>query len=77
MHATGGVGYADLFAGPGRYENGEKSVPVVICERVVADERLRKFVRLWFNEGDPKLHSKLKRNIEAVEGISKLKTRQA
>ena len=67
------VGYADLFAGPGLYEDGEKSVPVVICERVVADERLRRFVRLWFNEGDPELHSKLKRNIAAVEGISSLK----
>jgi three-Cys-motif partner protein len=40
---------------------------------VVADERLRRFVRLWFNEGDGELHSRLKRNIEAVEGISKLK----
>ncbi len=66
------VGYADLFAGPGRYENGEKSVPVVICERVAANERLRRFVRLWFNEGDPELNSKLKRNIAAVEGISSL-----
>jgi len=67
------VGYADLFAGPGRYENGENSVPVAICERVVADERLRKCVRLWFNEADPELHSKLRRNIAAVEGISGLK----
>jgi hypothetical protein len=31
------VGYADLFAGPGRYENGEKSVPLAVCEKVVAD----------------------------------------
>ena len=56
------VGYGDLFAGPGRYDNGEKSVPVAICERVVAEERLRRFVRLWFNEGDGELHSRLKRN---------------
>jgi len=62
-----------LFAGPGRYENGEASVPVVICERVVADERLRRFVRLWFNEADPELRSKLRRNIAAVDGISSLK----
>lgn len=67
------VGYADLFAGQGRYDNGEKSVPVVICEKVVGDERLRRFVRLWFNEGDRELHTKLKKNIEAVDGISSLK----
>jgi len=66
------VGYADLFAGPGRYENGETSVPVAICERVVADERLRKFVRLWFNEADPELHAELRQNIAAIEGISSL-----
>ncbi len=69
------VGYADLFAGPGRYGNGDKSVPVVICEKVVADERLRKFVRLWFNEGDQDFHAELKRNVGAVEGISTLKHR--
>jgi three-Cys-motif partner protein len=67
------AGYADLFAGPGRYENGERSVPIAICERVVADERLREFARLWFNEADPELHLKLERNIAAVEGISHLK----
>lgn len=67
------VGYADLFAGPGLYENGEKSVPIVLCERVVADERLRRFVRLWFNEADSELHAQLKQNVASVTGINTLK----
>lgn len=67
------AGYADLFAGPGRYESGEKSVPIVICERVVADERLRNLVRLWFNQGDPDWAAQLDRNIKAVDGISTLR----
>lgn len=67
------VGYADLFAGPGRYENGEESVPLVICEKVVADERLRNLVRLWFNEGDPDWAAQLERNIATVDGINTLR----
>lgn len=67
------AGYADLFAGPGRYESGEKSVPLVICEKVVSDERLRNWVRLWFNEGDPDWAAQLDRNIKAVDGISTLR----
>jgi len=46
------VGYADLFAGPGKYNNGENSIPLLIAERVARDERLRRCVKLWFNEGD-------------------------
>jgi len=57
------VGYADLFAGPGLYRTGEKSTPILTCERVVEDERLRNCVRLWFNEADPDLFQNLKRNI--------------
>jgi len=33
------VGYADLFAGPGLYRTGEKSIPILACERVIEDER--------------------------------------
>jgi three-Cys-motif partner protein len=68
----GEAGYSDLFAGPGRYDNGDKSVPLAICERVVADERLSRFVRLWFNEGDPELAARLKENVHAVDGIARL-----
>jgi len=67
------AGYADLFAGPGRYENGEKSVPLAICEKVVADERLRNLVRLWFNEGDPDWAAQLESNIKTVAGIAALR----
>ncbi len=67
------VGYADLFAGPGVYRNGEKSIPILICERVVEDERLRNSVRLWFNEADRDLFQELKRNVASVRGIASLR----
>ena len=71
------VGYADLFAGPGIYKNGEKSIPILITERVIADERLRRHVRLWFNEADPALFRELKKNIFAVPGATSLTHRPA
>jgi three-Cys-motif partner protein len=65
--------YADWFAGPGIYENGEESVPILIVKQVIADERLRNSVRLWFNEGDRANYEKLKNNIEALPQLSSLR----
>ena len=31
------IGYVDLFAGPGRYENGAASTPLLVMQRAVAD----------------------------------------
>jgi three-Cys-motif partner protein len=67
------VGYADLFAGPGRYKNGERSIPLLITERVIQDERLRNCVRLWFNEGDPDYAKQLRENVLALAGIDSLR----
>ena len=66
------VGYADLFAGPGQYKNGEKSIPLLIAEHVIQDERLRKCVRLWFNEGDSAYAKQLSGNILSLPGIDSL-----
>jgi three-Cys-motif partner protein len=63
------AGHVDLFAGPGVYGLGEASTPILICKQVVANERLRANVKLWFNEGDPANYEKLKANINAVDGI--------
>ncbi len=67
------VGYADLFAGPGRYRNGEKSTPLLIAEHVIQNDRLRNFVRLWFNEGDPDYAKQLRENVLALTGIDGLR----
>ena len=67
------VGYADLFAGPGRYKNGEKSIPLLITERIIQDARLRNCVRLWFNEGDPDYAKQLRENVLALPVIDSLR----
>lgn len=66
------AGYVDLFAGPGIYEHGEESIPILICKQVVADERLRTSVKLWFNEGDEGNFKKLQANLGTVQGITSL-----
>ena len=31
------IAYIDLFSGPGRYQDGSKSTPLLILERAIAD----------------------------------------
>jgi len=71
------IGYADLFAGPGLYrtQGGQaiKSIPLLICERVVADKRFQDKVHLWFNDGNPSYATELGKAIKAVQGIDSLR----
>lgn len=67
------VEYADLFAGPGKYKNGEESIPLIITEHVIRDERLRQWVRLWFNEGDKEYAKQLRNNILSLPGVNTLR----
>ena len=71
------VGYADLFAGPGSYEtvggSVHKSIPLTLCETVVANELFRNRVHLWFNDADPRSFERLKAGIQSVPGIESLR----
>jgi three-Cys-motif partner protein len=71
------VGYADLFAGPGFYETADgtvhKSIPLLLCETVVADDLFRKKVHLWFNEADHQSFKRLKAGVRSVAGIESLR----
>ena len=73
------VGYADLFAGPGVYRDGEgavqKSIPVLVCEAVVREELFRQKVHLWFNDGDENNYRQLKAAIDSISGIETLRFR--
>ena len=42
--------YIDLFAGPGRYEDGNASTPILIAQNCFKDEYLRNNVRFIFND---------------------------
>lgn len=46
------IRYLDLFAGPGLYEDGSLSTPILIADACVKDQILKNVVRLIFNDNE-------------------------
>jgi len=69
------IAYIDLFAGPGRYEDGSKSTPLMIIDMILANEELKRKMLLIFNDADPDYCSNLKAEIEKMDEITELKNK--
>jgi three-Cys-motif partner protein len=67
------LAYLDLFAGPGRYEDGSASTPLMILSKLIADERLREKVITSFNDADENHTATLQREIDNLPGITSLR----
>ena len=67
------VAYIDLFAGPGRYEDGTISTPLMVLERAIADPDMREMLVTIFNDRDAENVSKLRAAIDSLDGIKALK----
>ncbi len=67
------IGYADLFAGKGRYDDGTKSTPVLILEGAIRDQDIREMLVAVFNDAESSNAESLKREIARIEGIETLK----
>jgi three-Cys-motif partner protein len=67
------IAYMDLFAGPGRYKDGTKSTPLVILEKAIQDEKMRKMLVAIFNDKDERNVQDLQNAIDQLPGIKKLK----
>lgn len=67
------IAYIDLFAGPGIYEDGTKSTPIIITEHILTDPKLTRSTVLYFNEKDPVRFDQLKSNINSIPRIDKLR----
>ena len=67
------IAYLDLFAGPGRYEDGTKSTPLIILEKAIEDEQMRQMLVTVFDDKDDKNAKGLQTAINALPGIDKLK----
>jgi three-Cys-motif partner protein len=59
-HTPKQIRYIDLFAGPGMYEDGNVSTPILVARRCLNDETLRQKVWMIFN--DDKYSEVLKQN---------------
>lgn len=62
--------YIDLFAGPGRYENGSASTPIKIIDSIIASSNkpidFNKSVKTFFNDEKRRLVGELERNIKSL-----------
>ena len=70
---SGRIAYFDLFAGPGRYDTGEPSTPVLILRKALADSELRDMLVTVFNDRNADHIDSLKRVVAEIPGIGALK----
>src|SRR5262249_31998796 len=65
--------YIDLFCGPGKYDDGSVSTPLLVLEHVIATPDLRDKVIAVFNDEDTARTAELEKNVLALPGIDTLK----
>ncbi|HBK96109.1 MAG TPA: hypothetical protein DD001_01665 [Microcoleaceae bacterium UBA10368] len=66
------IAYIDLFSGPGRYQDGSKSTPLLILERAIADPDMSQMLVTLFNDKDSNNTQSLQQAIESIPDISRL-----
>lgn len=67
------LAYVDLFCGPGRYGDNQKSTPLLVLERAVNDPVLRDHLVTHFNDANPEYVKRLKDEIKNIPNIKTLK----
>lgn len=66
------MAYIDLYSGPGIYEDGTLSTPIIILQKIIADEILAKKTVTLFNEKDKEYYESLVKNISSIDNIDTL-----
>ncbi|HJX66682.1 MAG TPA: three-Cys-motif partner protein TcmP [Polyangia bacterium] len=73
-HASGGrIAYLDLFAGPGRYQDGTASTPLLILQEAIKDPKMSQMLVTEFNDRDANNSQSLETAIKALPGIERLR----
>ena len=67
------IAYIDLFAGPGRYEDGTRSTPVLVLEKAIQHPDMRERLVTIFNDKDSSNTSSLQEAVNHIQGIETLK----
>jgi three-Cys-motif partner protein len=70
---NGKIGYVDLFAGKGRYDDGTKSTPLLILEEAIKNPDLRNMIITVFSDSDPANVQSLDNSINTLPNINSLK----
>lgn len=66
------ISYIDLYAGPGVYEDGTKSTPILVLENALRDDMMRTKLIAHFNDTDSKFAETLKNSIDKIPNIDLL-----
>ncbi|MDJ0555899.1 MAG: three-Cys-motif partner protein TcmP [Microcoleaceae cyanobacterium MO_207.B10] len=67
------IAYIDLFAGPGRYQDGSKSTPLLILERAIAEPDMQQKLITIFNDKNSNNTESLQQAINSLPNIKTLK----
>jgi three-Cys-motif partner protein len=67
------IAYVDLYCGPGKYNDGTKSTPILILEDAVNNKQLSESLRAFFNDKDNA--KALEEEIKKIPDIDNLKYR--
>jgi three-Cys-motif partner protein len=66
------IGYADLFAGRGRFDDGSESTPILIVRKAVNDPTLGSVLKTFFNDQNADEIAALQREIGSLTRINGL-----
>jgi len=69
----GKIGYIDLFAGPGVYQDGTVSTPIKILQRAINDPDMRMMLVASFNDANREHAASLEDAVSALPGIDTLR----
>ncbi len=67
------IGYVDLFAGRGRYEDGTDSTPLLVLKKASEDDDIRNMLVSVFNDMNPEHVQDLRDAIDSSPEVSMLK----
>jgi len=67
------IAYIDLFAGPGRYDDGTISTPLMVLKTAIDTPELHDILVTVFNDKDTVFASRLRKEISALPGIESLR----
>lgn len=65
--------YIDFFSGPGTYDDGKESTPLLIARKVIDVKPLSDGLRMFFNDATPALVQSLEQEMKGLPGYSKLR----
>ncbi|MFO0628898.1 MAG: three-Cys-motif partner protein TcmP [Polyangiales bacterium] len=69
----GRIAYLDLFAGPGRYEQGAESTPIMVLRHALSDPKLQQGLVTIFNDRDADNCASLEKSLAEIDGIGTLR----